>query len=92
MKIIDMIDDVIRMLDRLQRFKQESMVAVERKVKRTKRKIMLGAFQGLLYALGGIVFVVGIVLYLTRFFSLDYIMLVLGALLIYVAIMMKVMR
>ncbi|MBI2144737.1 hypothetical protein HYU18_00265 [Candidatus Woesearchaeota archaeon] len=66
--------------------------AVSQKVSSLKRKVMLAGVEFLLYSLSIVFLAVGSVLFISRFFPLDLVLLVAGTILLYVGLLTRRLR
>lgn len=92
MKINNVIDSVITILDRLQNIQHNTERRIAFEIKKAKRKFIFFFSQIMLILFGMLLLVTGIILFLTRFFQADLVIIIFGCVLLYVALMMHVFK
>lgn len=89
MKISHLINNVIELLDKYQQIRDKTKKQIKTEYKKIQKKIIASIIQGLLYCLAISLIIAGIIIFLTRFFSLELVFLGIGLILIYIATLLK---
>ena len=86
MNINNMIDSAIRLIENLQRFRHDTEKMVYRSIRRAKRRALAMALQIVLYLFGAVLIVAGGILFLSRYFSIDMVLLVSGVVIVFISL------
>jgi hypothetical protein len=79
-------------VDGLSRLKNEFRNEVKIAIKAIRKNIMLTLFEVSMYIVGAMLILAGIVVFLSRFFEAEYVMLVLGVVLVYAGFLFRSVR
>lgn len=87
MKPSSIVAGLIDVITRLQGFEHAAQKRIHRTVVQTRKYIITAVLQAALLSVGALVFLAGAVLFFTRYFAVDMVLLVSGLLIAYVALL-----
>ncbi|MFT4309287.1 MAG: hypothetical protein ACMXYL_02270 [Candidatus Woesearchaeota archaeon] len=65
---------------------------IEYTIKKFQKRLLIMIIEAMMFFIGGIILLIGILLYLSRFVSMDILLIITGSLLLYTAILIKLFR
>jgi hypothetical protein len=92
MKFSNILDSAVNLLDRFQIFQFEVQKQIAAEMKRVQRRIMLKLYQALLFGVGMLLLLAGGIVFLSRYFPSDLVILGSGLIIIYVALMIGMIK
>lgn len=92
MGLTKMIDTVLDLMNGFHKFKQEVRLQTEIAVKKIQRQMMLTLIEASMYIAGAVLVLVAVIMFLSRFFHTEYVLLIMGAIILYVGVLIKNVR
>mgnify|MGYP006289840291 CR=1 FL=1 len=92
MQISRIISGAINLLDSFERFKNDAERRAVHEANKIKRRIIMEFFQWSFFALSLLLVLAGVLLFFTRFFPGDLVILVSGVILLYVAMIIGLLK
>jgi len=87
MAIGNIIDGIIKILDKIRQLQNNAETKIALEIKKIKRMLMLTLFETAFYLIGGSLLVAGLILFLTRFFPADLVIIFFGLLILVIALL-----
>lgn len=92
MKISEIINWIIGAVDKIEQTMISTETGIKRKIAKTRKEILNFFLVSLSYFLGLVMMVTGIVLFFSRFFSLDLVLIFGGATILYIIFLFKMLK
>lgn len=91
-QISKMIEQVFNLIDGLDSLKRNTERKIKYEIRRAKRNLVLYLIQTTLMGIGVLLILAGVIIFITRFFPVEFVLLGVGLVITYLAFIIKIMK